>query len=113
GLLSLAPQGGTMPERPADPDLAAGLRPETPPLPSSPPLVHRVFCVKCAAEVTALPPAARFCSRCGSPLPEHFYRHPSRQAPAPEAPAGALTDVFPPREILLAYAKALLNLGWR
>ena len=73
----------------------------------------RVFCVKCAADVTALPLAARFCSRCGSPLPEHFYRDHSPHAAAPETPPGAPSVTFPPREILLAYAKALLNLAWR
>lgn len=54
------------------------------------------FCVKCAADVSALPQAARFCYRCGSRLTDS-------RSPDP---------LLPP-QILIAYARALLNLGWR
>ena len=91
--------------------VVAGAAP--PPLPVSLPSRPRVVCVKCAADVTALPEAARFCNRCGSSLPEQS----GRTAPAPPASAGATppppSDPFDPPQILLAYARALFNLGWR
>jgi TPR repeat protein len=62
----------------------------------------RLYCSRCATDVSALPLEARFCNRCGLTLPE---RTPLRAAPAPEP--------FQPPLILLAYAKALFNLGWR
>jgi hypothetical protein len=71
-----------------------------------------VFCVKCAADVSVLPPAARFCNRCGAALPErlgHAARYPGAQSSPPPLPP----EPFQPPLILLAYAKALFNLGWR
>jgi TPR repeat protein len=53
------------------------------------------LCVKCAADVSALPKAARFCNRCGTRLLDHADQYP------------------PPPLILLAYAQALFNLGRR
>src|SRR5688500_5275645 len=72
-----------------------------------------VFCSHCAADVTALPPAARFCNRCGSDLP---HRHPSRSGalpPIPDAPVQINPPAEPPPLILLAYARAMFNLGCR
>ena len=64
-------------------------------------------CVRCAADLTRLPPPARFCNRCGSPLPQ--------RQPLPVAATGLAPPALPfdPPRILLAYARALFNLGWR
>jgi len=61
-----------------------------------------VYCSRCAADLTSLPLEARFCNRCGVALPEQT-----------ELPATAAAEPFQPPLILLAYAKALFNLGWR
>ena len=64
----------------------------------------RVFCTRCAADVSTLPFEARFCNRCGSPLP----------AAADTAPRVSNTpQLFAQPLILLAYANALFNLGCR
>lgn len=98
------PQGGTM----ADPTAIDGRsdgRPFVPPLQAG-----KTFCARCAADVSALPPLARFCNRCGSTLPERF---PTRHSvPAPPAPS-PVADSYQPPLILLAYAKAMFNLGCR
>jgi len=60
-----------------------------------------VYCPRCATDVSSLPLEARFCNRCGLALPE---RTALRSTPA---------EPFQPPLILLAYAKALFNLGWR
>lgn len=66
-------------------------------------------CVKCATDVTRLPATARFCNRCGSPLPARGGQPllPAATSVAPPALP------FDPPQILLAYARALFNLGWR
>src|SRR4029453_15978868 len=66
-----------------------------------------VFCVKCAADVSALPPVAKFCTRCGCPLPPAF------QQAVVEHDLLPFPEPFTPTQILLAYAQALINLGWR
>ena len=66
----------------------------------------RGFCTRCAADVSALPFEARFCNRCGTPLP----------AAAPDAstqPLPPAPQPFAQPLILLAYANALFNLGCR
>ena len=69
-----------------------------------------VFCVRCAANVSALPPAARFCNRCGVALSAQFHLAQSVRPPAlPPLPAGP----YQPTLILVAYAQALFNLGRR
>lgn len=73
----------------------------------------RVFCVRCAADVSALPPVARYCSRCGSFLPQAFHQRAVPAAPAPPSLALPPPLPFEPPLILLAYARALFNLGWR
>jgi hypothetical protein len=102
-----------MSDRPADRDLTDGVPPAPPSLVFVSPPAPRIFCVRCAADVTPLPPVAKFCSRCGAPLPEHFHRQPVAPAAVPEAPVPAPSAPFRPSEILLAYARALVNLGWR
>jgi TPR repeat protein len=69
-----------------------------------------VFCLRCAADVSALPPAAQFCRRCGFRLPTQF--HPARSAHSP-APLPLPPGSFHPTLILVAYARALFHLGWR
>jgi TPR repeat protein len=56
--------------------------------------------------VSALPPGARFCSRCGFPLPPHVA---GDSVPSPPP----LPQLFASPLILLAYGRALFNLGWR
>jgi hypothetical protein len=78
------------------------------PSPAPPPApVPRTFCVKCAADLTPLPSVARFCNRCGSPLPARVF------SPPPPQPPGPPTFPFRPPQILIAYARALFNLGSR
>ena len=78
---------------------------------------NAVFCVRCAADVTPLPAAARFCNRCGASLPDR--RETRGRVPADAAPAGGVDPAAPasapfqPPLILLAYAKAMFNLGHR
>jgi hypothetical protein len=102
-----------MSERPADRELTGGVPPAVPSLVlvSPPPL--RIFCVRCAADLTPLPPVAKFCNRCGSSLPEHFHRQPLAQAAVPEVAVPVPVIPLRPSDILLAYARALVNLGWR
>jgi TPR repeat protein len=69
-----------------------------------------VFCVRCAADVSALPPAARFCSRCGFHLLRPFLR---AHASLPPTGSPPVCSAFQPPLILVAYARALFNLGWR
>ena len=101
------PPGETMAERRAN-DGADAAGP--PPLPPA-----DVFCTRCAADVGGLPPAARFCNRCGFALPEGFpERRPSPQAGRPlPSPDPLPPEPFRPPLILLAYAKAMFNLGDR
>lgn len=72
------------------------------------------YCRNCAADVTRLPPIARFCNRCGTGLPPGVA---SRVLPelveSPGHPAVPFARVLPPSLILLAYGKALFNLGFR
>jgi len=63
-------------------------------------------CPRCCADVSALPAAARFCNRCGFPLPTRVSAEPV-SAPPP------LPQLFASPLILLAYGRALFNLGWR
>ena len=67
-----------------------------------------VFCLRCAADVSALPPAARYCRRCGVLLP---YRPPAASAPSRPPPLPVLP--YRQTQILVAYGRALFNLGWR
>lgn len=85
-----------------------------PPLPPFPHAVAPVFCVRCSSDVARLPPTARFCSRCGLPLPDHVHRTAAAAAHAtvPPMPVPA-EERIPPPAILLAYARALFNLGCR
>ena len=88
------------------------------PVPPSEWIKPSVFCAHCAADVTALPVAARFCNRCGSALPSRRVA-PASLPPPPSATAGGIESQIPSPEptrpplILLAYAKALVNLGHR
>jgi len=63
-------------------------------------------CPRCCADVSALPPVARYCNRCGFPLPT-----PSSLEEVPSPPP--LPQLFSAPLILLAYGRALFNLGWR
>jgi hypothetical protein len=102
-----------MAERAAIEDVVSSAKGALPLPPSVPGSSPRIFCVKCAADLTPLPPAAKFCNRCGSSLPEHFHRYQTAQpAAATHSPAPPPAPFQPP-QILLAYARALLNLGWR
>ena len=88
----------------SDGNAAAANRP--PPLPPIAAMAPPVFCLKCAADVSRLPPTAGYCNRCGSPLP-------TRPSPArPAAPQNFEAPV-PTPAILVAYARALFNLGCR
>jgi TPR repeat protein len=69
-----------------------------------------VFCVRCAADVSALPPSARFCNRCGVHLVRPF---PAKHASLPPTQSPSPCEAFPPPLILVAYARALFALGWR
>ena len=60
------PPGGTMAERAAIEDVVSSATVALPLPPSVPGPTPRIFCVKCAADVTPLPPAAKFCNRCGA-----------------------------------------------
>ena len=73
-----------------------------------------IFCFHCAADVTALPPVARFCNRCGSDLPKWFHGKPMPSLPIPDPPIPTNPPAeLPPPLILLAYARAMFNLGCR
>ena len=77
-----------------------------PPLPAFATPAGPVFCHRCSADVARLPPAARFCNRCGSVLP-------APPSPSPAAAPQRAETCEPPPDILLAYARALFNLGCR
>jgi len=96
-----------MAERPAIDGAFIGEPPAPEPLP-----VRPVFCQGCASNLSALPAVARFCNRCGRALPEGFS---AMQEPAddPETTPEPMADPFPRPLILLAYARALFNLGVR
>ena len=66
-----------------------------------------VMCLRCAADVSAFPPSARYCSRCGFQLP---WRAP-KPHPLPASVAPPVSLPSPP--FLLTYGRALFNLGWR
>ena len=85
------------------------------PLPPFLPAAAPVFCVRCSADVARLPPTARFCNRCGLPLPDHVHRTAAAVAEAavPPEPVLPMGELVPPSAILLAYARALFNLGCR
>ena len=91
----------------------------------------RVLCNHCNANLSALPPGARYCRRCGVRLSGPVPR-PLAHAGPPRRP-GLLTDSAPwwlwwlwggaPRAqesafadrsaMLLAYARSMFGLGWR
>ena len=75
----------------------------------------RVFCPRCTANLSALPDTARFCNRCGFALPERLPQPPVVAEGIDDTPdATVLPDeAYQPPLILLAYAKALFNLGNR
>jgi TPR repeat protein len=86
-----------------------------------------VVCPSCYHDMTAVPSVARFCPTCGSQLPPRdaagFLIPPEESSPLfPVYKAlrdeleGKLADESPQQAtslIILAYANALLNLGWR
>jgi TPR repeat protein len=95
-----------MAERTAVDGAAGGDRPAAAPLPAGRDPIH---CLRCSANVSELPAVARFCNRCGFPLPEWFGAKPPS---APDSPP-PLPQLFVAPLILLAYGRALFNLGWR
>jgi hypothetical protein len=72
------------------------------------------FCPNCVADVRHLPPIARFCHRCGFHLPTEVAT-PILPASPQSLPCGfiPLLEPFPPSLILLAFGRALFNLGFR
>ena len=86
-----------------------------PPLPPFLPAAPLTLCVRCSADVARLPPTARFCRRCGLPLPHHLHSAAAAATESPVRPDPVLPmeEQFPPPAILLAYARALFNLGCR
>ena len=74
-----------------------------------------VFCGRCTANLSLLPPTARFCSRCGLPLPQAISQSDAvpRTGNVATPLSSAEDEPFHPPLILLAYAKALFNLGNR
>ena len=86
-----------------------------PPVPPHAASTHCAFCPRCTANLAALPPSANFCNRCGLPLPRQVIE----PAGAPQGDAAAAIASPPADEpfqtplILLAYARALFNLGNR
>jgi hypothetical protein len=118
------------PADPVPPPIPASHTPSTqsPGDPSAPVDMPRlVACPTCHADMTAVPAVARFCPKCGVQLPPRdaagFLIPPEESSPlypvykslrdelqsklADEAPQQATSL------IILAYANALLNLGWR
>ena len=83
-----------------------------PPLPPLPCVAAPVFCARCTADITGLPPAARFCNRCGLPRPDRVHHAATAETVVPPEPV-PVEVVIPPPAILLAYARALFNLGCR
>ena len=74
----------------------------------------KTFCPTCAADLTHLPPIARFCHRCGNRLPEALaVRGVPRGAQEPAGQFIPFAAVAPPPLILFAYGKAMFNLGLR
>ena len=73
------------------------------------------YCANCAADVTHLPPFARFCHRCGFQLPADVGDRalPGLPEPVEHRAVPYARLFFPPSLILLAYGKALFNLGFR
>jgi len=80
--------------------------------PSKPLPVRPVFCQGCASNLSALPAMARFCNRCGRAVPEGFSA--MKEPPAePETTIASTAESFPRPLILIAYGRALFNLGVR
>ena len=73
----------------------------------------RVFCARCAADLSALPARARYCNRCGSPLPEPARSTHAAGFASVAVPPSLPPEPFQPPLILLAYGRALFNLGYR
>lgn len=77
----------------------------------------RVFCPRCTANLSALPDTARFCNRCGLSLPVRLpHPRPAILTGGIHGPSDGTVlpdDPYHPPLILLAYAKALFNLGNR
>ena len=118
-----------------DPELTSAASALASPAEPSSPWVSRIPCPACAADLTFLPASARFCHHCGNPLPRDgpAHRPVFFRAEPPPAPRPRFTrprwlfnlwcactgpdveaDAFAGRSrVLLAYGKALFNLGWR
>ena len=101
---------------PADSSTLAGVD-----APTAPPL-----CPRCGSATPPLPASARFCPRCGSTLcsaaaPQRFSDVTipfalawQQNAPAsPAAPAPDAVEHLPQSQIVVGYANAMYNLGWR
>jgi TPR repeat protein len=76
--------------------------------PPVPPGLHPIHCLRCAADLSSLPAVARFCNRCGVALPASFAANANAVSRPPPLP-----QLFAQPLILLAYGRALFNLGWR
>lgn len=79
------------------------------------PATASAFCTRCTASVSLLPRTARFCSRCGLPLPQQVEQPEGvpQNSGADTISSPPATEPFRPPAILLAYARALFNLGNR
>jgi hypothetical protein len=73
------------------------------------------YCSNCAADLTHLPPVARYCHRCGFHLPADVADRvlPGLPERVEQCAVPYARLFFPPSLILLAYGKALFNLGFR